>query len=253
MKKISIYFLVVACVFVTVLIVVSKKSSEALTNARNQENAGNFQQALSSYLSALTQITDTRPVPSKTKAVATVPETWKKELDSYLSWLLIAKNARSNNFQTVIEAIDRCAQHVERQNSILDMSIKKASLQDYQRLWKNIFFPEGIELPENQLLLIQKAMDIGVSIFSLSGNASYRYEGGIVNCATGKRTDFQVYNEGQCSLLLMPGTYYVLVTSKAVFSSGKVWVSTQDVLKLIVPDATSLISAKLKTELKRRS
>jgi hypothetical protein len=51
----------------------------------------------------------------------------------------------------------------------------------------------------------------------------------------------------------MPGTYYVLVTSKAVFSSGKVWVSTQDVLKLIVPDATSLISAKLKTELKRRS
>lgn len=253
MKKIIISFLVIACVFVTILIVVSKKSSEALTNARKLENTGNFQQALSFYLLSLSQLTDTRPVPSKTKAVATAPETWKKELDNYLSWLLISKTPRSSELQSVIEAVDRCSKQVEHQNGILDLSIKKASLQDYQRLWKNIFFPEGMELPDNQLLLIQKAMDIGVSIISLSGNANYRYEGGLVNCATGKRTDFTVYNDGQCSLLLMPGNYYALVTAKAVFPSGKVWVSSQDVLKLTVPDTTSLISAKLKTDLKRRS
>jgi hypothetical protein len=253
MKKVIIAILVIACIIGTVLIVVSKKSSDPLNNARTLENAGNFPQALSSYLLALSQMTDTRPVPSKTKAVATPPETWKKELDNYLSWLMIAKSNRSNNFQTVIEAIDRCVKQADHQNSIIDVSIKKAALQDYQRLWKTIFFPEGMELPENQLLLIQKAMDNGVSMVSLSGNSSYRYEGGFVNCATGKRTDFQVYTEGLSSLLLTPGSYYALITAKAVFPSGKVWVSPQDVVTLTVPDSTSMISAKLKTDIKRRT
>lgn len=253
MKNIIVSLLVIACIFGTVLFIASKKSSEPLNNARKLENSGNFSQALPLYLLSLSQLADARPVPSKTKAVATAAETWKKELDNYLSWLLNAKGARSDNFQTVIEAISRCTKQADHQISIFDMSIKKASLQEYQRLWKNIFFPEGMELPENQLLLIQKAIDNGISIISLSGNTSYRYEGGVVNCVTGKRTDFQVYNDGQSSLLLTPGNYYILITAKAVFPSGKVWVSPQDVLTLTVSDSTSLISAKLKTEVKRRS
>ena len=253
MKKVFISFLVIACIVCAVLVAVSKKASEPLNNARKLENSGDFFHALSSYLSALSQMTDARPVPSKTKAIATTPETWKKELDDYISWLLIQKNAQSNDFQSVIAAIDRCAKQVDRQNSIYNISIKKASLPDYRRLWKDLFFPNGMELPDNQLPLIQKAMDIGVSIITFSGNASYRYEGGIVNCATGKRTDFTVYNDGQCSLLLMPGTYYALVIAKAVFASGKVWTSPQDVLTLTVPDSTSLISAQMKTDLKHRT
>jgi len=253
MKKVILAFLVIACIIAAVVVVVSEKSSGPLNTARNLENAGNFQQALSSYLLSLSQLTDARPVPSKTQAVATAAETWKKELDNYLSWLLTAKGARSYNLQAVIEAIDRCAKQVDHQNNIYDVSIKKAALEDYQRLWKGIFFPEGVEMPGNQLPLIQRAVDNGVSIVSLSGNTSYRYEGVFVNCATGKRTDFQVYNDGQSSCLAAPGNYYVLITAKAVFESGKVWVSPQDVLTLTVPDSASLISAKLKTTIKRRA
>ena len=66
MKKVIISFLVIACIVCAVLVAVSKKASEPLNNARKLENSGDFFHALSSYLSALSQMTDARPVPSKT-------------------------------------------------------------------------------------------------------------------------------------------------------------------------------------------
>jgi len=252
MKNALFSLLAIACVAAAICIVLSTKSPDPFNQAVKDENAERFPQALSNYLAAFIQATDVHPIPSKTQAIATKPDVWKQQLDDYLSWLLSAKSAPSSVFQTAMQAVERCNGKVGHVNDVYDLSISRATLDEYRRLWKSIFFPDGMELPENQQALIQKAVDNAVSVVRLTGNANYRYEGGFIQCSTGKRVDFKIYTDGQTLVLLAPGAYYMTLTGTAEFSSGKMWVSPIEVLQIVVPDSASIISAKVKTDLKRR-
>jgi hypothetical protein len=252
MKSVFISILAIVCVSAAILVFLSKKSSEPFDLAVKEENAGNFSMAFSQYMASLLRVTDPRPIPDKALAMASKPDAWRQRLDDYLSWLLSTKDAASPVLQTAMQAVERCNKSVGHVNDVYDLSIKKATLDEYRRLWKSIFFPEGMQLPENQQALIQKAVDNAVSIISLTGNVNYRYEGGFIHCVSGKRIDFKVFNDGNASVLLAPGTYFLTLTGKAVFPSGKTWTSPQEALQIVIPESASIISMKLKTDIKRR-
>ena len=253
MNKIIVPLLVIAGVIFAVYFFGVKGSLEPLSEAVKLENSGNYSRALDLYISALTAMADNRSLPSKSQAMASSPDAWKKELDTYLTWLIAPKSYPSSSFQTAADAIDRCGKHVETANSISEMKIVKATLPDYQKAWNAIFFPAGKAAPESQETVIEKAIDTSVSILTLIGNTSYRYEGCVINRMTEKRMDFSVYNDGRFSLLAPPGNYFLFVTGKAVFPNGQVWISGVSALQLTVPDSTSLLTVKLKTDVKRQS
>jgi len=87
-----------------------EKGLEPLKQCEKLENSGDFFPRASSYLSAL--ISDDGRAARAQQDEGHCHQRrkpGKKELDDYISWLLIQKNARSNDFQSVIAAIDRCA------------------------------------------------------------------------------------------------------------------------------------------------
>jgi hypothetical protein len=251
MKNLIIPLLVVAGVVAGVYLYGFKKTSEPRQEALKQERAGNFPLAMSLNITALAGMTDSRPLPSKAQGMASSQENWIKELHGYVGWLS-ARASVDKRLPPVMEAIDRLGKNIENQNNLVDVSVKKATMEEYQKKWNDIFYPAGKAPPSGQQALVEKAMDTAISILTLIGNSSYRYDGKAVNRASGKSQDFTVYNEGQSSLLLPPGNYYLIVTSKAMFQGGQTWVSPANVIGLTVPDSTLLISGKLITDIRRR-
>jgi hypothetical protein len=252
MNKFIMPLLVIAAVAAAVYFFAMKGSAGPLTEALKLEVAGDYSRAMTFYVKALTNATTAKPRPSKAQAIASSPAVWQKELNDYLSWLISDKPAPPRSLSTVTEALDRCGKHVENYTTIAEMQDVKATLGEYQKSWNSIFYPEGKTPPESQETLIEKAIDTSLSIISIIGNASYSYEGWLINRATGKRMEFSVYNEGAFSLLAMPGSYDLLVTAKATFPNGQIWTSPASVLSLALPDSTLLMSIKLKTDVKRR-
>jgi hypothetical protein len=252
MNKIIMPLLVIVAVAAAVYFFGFKESSDPLSEAIKLEVTGDYSHAMTLYITALIGMTDARSLPSKAQSMATASGVWIKELDKYLSWLISAKPVPSRSLPTVTEAIDRCGKHVENYNTIAELRDKKATLGDYQKEWNAIFYPAGKAPPEAQETLIEKAIDTSISIVTLTGNANYRYEGWMVNRATGKRMDFSVYNDGRFSLLAAPGSYYLLVTGTVTFPSGQTWMSPASVLSVTLPDSTLLLSIKLKTDVRRR-
>jgi hypothetical protein len=251
MKSVIISLLVIAGIVAAVYFFSYKKTSEPYNEALKQEQAGNFPLAMSLTISTLMAMTDTRPVPSKSLAMTSSKETWIKELTAYATWLITA-SVPSKRLTEVMNAVDRIGKNIENQNNLVNVSVQNAAMDDYQKKWNSIFYPEGKTPPPAQQTILEKAMDTKVSILTLIGNPSYRYDGKAVNRTTGKSIDFTVFNEGQFSFLIPPGTYYLIVTSKASFQAGQVWESPANVLVLTIPDSTSLIAGKLITDIKRR-
>jgi hypothetical protein len=229
-----------------------KKTVESYSKAVNQEQAGNYPLALSLYVSSLMGMTDSRPMPSKAQGMESPPKTWVKELKNYVDWLSTAPPT-PERLPIVVDAITRVEKHIENQNYFTDLSLQKAPVQDYAKKWNSIFYPEGKTPPPDQQPILEAAMAASISILTMIGNASYRYDGKAINRATGKCIDFTIFNEGQFSLLAPPGNYYLIITSKATFPSGQVWISSTNALTIAIPDSTSLLSIKLNTEVKRRS
>jgi hypothetical protein len=210
-----------------------------------------FPLAMSLDISALMSVTDQHSLPSKAQAMASSPEAWIRELTSYLTWLT-ATAAPSKKLADILSSIERVGKNIENKNNLVEVSVKKATVEDYQKKWTSIFFPEGKTPPSGQQQVIEKAMDTSVSILTLIGNPNYRYDGKAVNRTTGKTLDFTVFSEGQFSFLIPQGNYYLIVTSKASFQGGQTWVSPANVIALAVPDSTSLLSGKLITDIRRR-
>ena len=251
-KNIISLLVLIGIVAAAVYVFSYKKSSGPYFEAVKQEQAGNYPLAISLYISALTGMTDVHPLPSKSQGMASPPETWIKELNTYTDWLLMTPTP-SKRLPAVADAIERVGKHIENQNYFIELSIKKATIEEYGKTWNGIFYPEGKAPPSGQQSLLEKAMDTSISILTMIGNPSYQYNGKAINRATGKCQDFTVFNDGQFSLLMPPGNYYLIVTSKATFPSGQMWMSPANALTLTVPDLTSLLSMKLKTDIKRRS
>jgi hypothetical protein len=228
------------------------KINDPYSEALRQEQAGNYPLALSQYVASLMGMTDARPIPSKAQGMASTPEIWVKELEAYVDWLSTPAG-RPKRLPAVIDAIGRVGKHIDKQHSIIELPRKKTSPDDYAKGWNSIFYPEGKTPPPGQQPIIKKAMDTSISILTMVGNMSYQYEGKAVNCKTGKSLDFTVFNEGQFSLLTPPGNYYLIVTGKAKFQSGQVWVSPANVLAITVPDSASIITVRLATDVKRRT
>jgi hypothetical protein len=252
MKKIIIGILIISALASAGYYLVSKRQSKSLSEAVALENSGNYSKALEIYISALKSIADFKDQPNKAMAMTASPDTWKKELDNYLAWLINAKNFQTDYLQNITGAIDRCRKHVVNPNEIEKIESNKVQLADYQKAWNAVFYPTGKTPPEIQEQVIEKAIDTSVSILTLLGNANYRYDGFIVNLSTGKKVDFSVFNDGSASLLTTPGNYLLIVTGKAAFPGGKVWVSPQGAFFFSAPDTTSLISIKLKTDVRRK-
>jgi hypothetical protein len=252
MKPIIMSLLVIVGVGIAVYVFGVKKPGESYSKAETQEQAGNYPLAMSLYLSSLMGITDSRPMPSKAQGMESPTQTWVKELKNYIDWLSIASTP-PQRLPAIVDAISRVGKHIQNQNYFTDLSVQKAPAQDYIKKWNSIFYPEGKTPPPGQQPVIEKAMDISISMVTLIGNTSYRYDGKAINCTTGKGVAFTVFNEGQFSLLAPPGNYYLIITSTATFPSGQVWISPADALTITVPDSTSLLSIKLNTAVKRRA
>jgi len=252
LNKVIVPLLIVAAVGVAVYFFALKSSSEPLSEAIKLEVCGKYTQAMPFYVKALLSLSEIKAFPTKAQAMTLSPDAWIKELDGYLSWLVAVKSSPPASLSTVTDAIDRCVKHVENYNSASQTAVKKALLGDYQKLWNAMFYPEGKTPPDKQEMVIEKAIDTAMSIITFIGNATYSYEGSIVNRQTGKRADFVVYTEGRYSLLAPPGNYVLVVTGKATFGSGQQWLSPVSVLQLAVPGSASLVSITLKTDIKRR-
>jgi hypothetical protein len=251
MKKIILPLLAVGVIGIAIYIMGYKKNSEPYFEALKQEKAGNNSQAIALYISTLTSMINSHPLPSKAQGLASSPEIWIKELNSYIDWLTV-KGVLPDKLQTIIDAVDRTGKDAEPQNFFVEFSRKKATIEEYSKQWNSIFYPEGKIPPAGQQRILEKAMDTSVSILTLIGNSSYQYDGKAINLATGKGVDFTVYNNGQFSFLISPGNYYLIVSSQAKFPSGQIWKSQTNALRITVPDSTLLFSMKLKTEIKRR-
>ena len=252
MKKIIISLLATAGIAITAISTGCNEIRDPYPEGLRQEQAGNYPLALSNYIASLTGMTDSRPLPSKAEGMASTPERWLKELNAYIDWLT-SSAGRPKRFPVVVDAIGRIGERVENQHYITESPRGAITIGDYTKVWNSIFYPEGKTPPSGQQSIIEKAMNASVSILTLVGNISYQYDGKVINRTTGKSLDFTVFNEGQFSLPITPGSYYLIVTGKAKFQLGQVWVSPANVLTITVPDSTSLLTVRLNTEVKRRT
>jgi hypothetical protein len=228
------------------------KPADSIKDAARAEASGNFSRALSIYLKEMVSHSDLRQPPPKAMAVTASADVWIKELDKYLVWLTDTMSSGSDFLRNITESIDRCRKQVSSMVSATDCSGKMAIRDDYVKNWNAVFYPDGKTPPESQAAEIDKAVNYGVSILNISGNSNYRYEGSVVNLKSGKRIEFTVFNEGCASMIIPPGSYYLIITAKATFTGGKEWISPVSALSFSAPDSASLLSMKLRTDISRQ-
>ena len=257
-KQIITLFLIllaIVIIFVIVLKVAPKKASTSnIQTAQQLENLGKYEEAISLYCSGLISKTDGKVfpvIPEKTTAANLNPQTWQKPIAEILEWLNIWQK-HSEDAISLIASIERCMPKAKYENILYDIKHKKLPLEQYTSVWLEQFCPEG----SPPVGLIEKSFNNGVVIVNLDGNATYFYQIDCINKENNKRISFAINYDKKSPIYLTKGNYLFLIKSKTVFKHGfqakQEWISNIEAFSFVIPDTVNFITAKLKTEPKRK-
>jgi hypothetical protein len=229
--------------------------SYAIKTAQAKENKGECKAARADYFEALRRSTDSRAVPfipEKFKARVLDPSLWHKDLGDYINWLFTESKSQPQTVQNLLEHIAGCTTAVEKENYYLVDSMKLVPFDKYRNRWVEVFYPETAQVPPGQLPLIERSFKHDLSIVTFHGEKSFSYEVNIVDCLSGKKSDFKIDYEREISVPLRPGTYCFFSLSKKSYSAKQEWISDRAMLPFTAPDSSSIISIYLKTQVLRK-
>lgn len=262
-KQILTFLAVVAVIAIIVVVVLKVGPGRVATSnaksAQSLENSGQYDAAMSEYASALIATTEGKTfpnIPDRTNAanlrVAHLnPQTWQKPIAEIVDWLNVDKKA-SGEVSQELEALARCEQKVSYKNYIFEIKMNKVTLDQYRMIWRQMFCPES----SLQTVLIEKAFSQSVVIMTLTGNSIYSYDANFVNRESGKRINVPVELDKPSPFLIKPGSYCLLLKSKALFKHGfqteRDWTSNTEAVSFTAPDSVNVISAMLRTEVERK-
>jgi hypothetical protein len=246
--SIFILFLVVGAILLT-----SKLATSDIKKAARYAAVGNCEKAISGYGQAAIAMADARKlpyVPDKAQAMNLNPQTWQNPLADFVDWAISIKKF-PENLSSTLALMDACTTSVSRENSLYAITYTKASLEQFTAAWKNALCPEKMQNDTMSYPIIEKAFSSGLCLVTVSGNSIYSYELNLICRESGKLTIVGVDCDKQVTFPLKQGTYAAIVSGKKMFEGGRVWVSQKESIPFMVPDSATVLTACLKTEVKR--
>ncbi len=235
------------------IILVSKLASSDVKKAARYAAAGNCAKAISGYAQAAITMADSRKtpyVPDKIQAANLNPQTWQKPLGEFVDWANSIKPFPPN-LSSTLALIDACTTAASHENNIYSIQSYKLGLDEFTVAWENALCPEKKQNDNQVYPLIEKAFSSGFCLVTFSGNSIYSYELNLICKESGKLTEVNIDCDKQASFPLKQGTYSVIMSSKKMFEGGQAWISQKEVTRLVVPDSATVLTALLKTDVKR--
>lgn len=222
--------------------------------ASTAELQGKYDSALENYLNALSEITEVKNYPDKSKAVTQTNEEWLQEVRGYQAWMNMTEPAGKNEYGMTIEGIKRCLPFIDSVNFITDEKTKTLVQDSLEKEWVEAFVRLDRDEEKEHKKLIARIMADSMSIIRIAAMTGYIYHGTLLDIKTGKRIDFTLYPNSEISLLVKPRDYFLIVSSEVQFTEGlkgKTWYSSANVIPLKAPATTSLYSMILRTKVRR--
>lgn len=218
-----------------------------LKNATDAEVCGKTADALALYVDALLGITPSAEILDVNKSKSIYPSSWKKEIEKHIIWLHTPAERLNKEYKDISEGVLRCSGKVHTENSIVNLKIKKYTLDQYTSDWAKLFFDPMVQVDPSCQIIAEKNYSDNFSIFRITAPQNYTYDISLINKATGKRIFFNLYPEASRSALLVPGDYLLICRSTISFTASQVWYSQYSVFQLNVPSEASNISVLLRT------
>ncbi len=218
--------------------------------AQKLQESGNYQDALTNYLSAAKSITTRSSVPDKIRGRMGDSDTWIAQIEKYMDEFLFSEAIKDELSPAVIAGIQRCAQSLEPINFPARKTTTPLDSDTFHELWTAVFPPPAQQFQEWEKGL-RDAFAGDISFIEITSRKSYIYELSIWNLKTSRRVDFTLYAESTVMLPLPEGAYYVLCRSSVVFSGGQRWESPWSAFALNISPST-LKQLEIRTSVPRR-
>lgn len=259
MKNIlTLLSIVLLLVVAGVVLITGRMVSSDIKRAERLVASGNCDKAVSSYAAAVISMTDSRTVPyvpDRAQAMNLNPQTWQKPIAEFVEWTT-AYRSIPPKLAAALDAMDQCTTNVYHENSFYGVSAKKAKLAEYTAAWENALCPEKASGAAVTVPAIEHAFSSGLSFMTINGNSNYSYDVHLINRESGKQTNVALECDKVASFPIKPGKYTLVVSSKTLFTGGrfqgeKAWLSGKEAVPFTIPDSATIVSAYLKTEVRR--
>jgi hypothetical protein len=252
MKKIIVILIIILIAVVAYLKFFKKQPYDEI--ASNAEKQGKFDVALTEYVKALFNATESLACPDKNKPNVNIGDEWIQEIKNYISWVSYSRPHGNGEINKIIEGIKRCTSSVTNHNFITEKEPVELVKDSLIKEWIPSFIHSDDNNEEKHLELISSVMRDSLSLFRIRAHTGYTYNAKLLNLKTGNRTDFTLYPNSNITLLIQPGNYFLICSSEKQFTEGlkvRSWYSPENVIPVIAPNRTSLYRVTLKSRVSR--
>lgn len=229
-----------------------KESISPLKKATAFELKGQFQDAYNQYTQALVKISPSMEVPDINKSKVVNQSIWNKDLKKYVEWISLPAQT-SKPFEDVLKAINKYSNsNFLTENRIIKLAVRKLSVDSFIYEWKSDFYAQTVIIDTSHIQIARGAHFKNVSILKLSAGKGFTYNIHFINLATGKQSETTIFSENTTSLLAYPGDHFLVCQSTVAFSSGEIWISSNTIIPMTVPQKASIIRGTLITKVSRQ-
>jgi len=222
------------------------------TNALMFEAQGNFNEAQSQWGAALLKVTEGAKIPDVNLSKVFAADVWKKEMRKNVDWIYGPRVKLQNDFFNAVQGIQRCSTKVNIKDNTLDIiSVKPITIEQFRGEWFRNFFGRNVMVDSSHGALADNAFSRNCSVINITSLRNYTYNIALVNKATGRRTDLELFPESSLNFLVAPGDYLIVCRSKVQFDSGTMWYSRYDIIPVTIPQTSSLLTCEVRTKVDR--
>ncbi|MDR0307683.1 MAG: hypothetical protein LBI42_12715 [Chitinispirillales bacterium] len=251
MRNLRVFFIMIAAVSASTVLLSCGDPSKKLQEASKAENGGDAIKAIKTYAAVSRRATSALKFPESRKGKVIAPAVWKEEAEKYLKGVSEPAAKANAALSAALDGLDRCMGRIEPDNSANFPPRKPLDDKAFAPLWNIVFPPPpagGADWDDLKTFAERKRF----SILQISSPKSYVYDVSVISRGASRRIDFTLYSESKLTIPLPPGDYSVIVKSSVTFQQGQYWESGFSAFNINVSDEPSLITMDLRTKAARR-
>ncbi len=251
-KSVIILILVVAVLAAGFYFFSSDRQTKTLQAAKKSELSGDVQQALTLYAEQVFTTMPSIEKPDINRSKFLTPEELKNEIGKYLIWISTPGQRDNKDLTYALEGITRCENQDRLDNTITEPVIRPLTTDQYLTEWNKTFFAPNVKVDPSHAALASGNYLRKLSLLVLSSTKNYTYEINLINPATYHGTKCILLAQNSVRLYVLPGKHLLLCRSTIDFSETEVWRSSYTPIHITIPDTVSLITAELRTSIRRK-
>ena len=166
-KNIFYLFVVLAVTGTGIFYFTKVRSSPSLKAARQTEQTGDLQKALTYYGSAVFELVTSMDLPDINRSKIAPHDILKADIEKYITFITGPKDDRKDADEAM-QGIFRCAPHGHEFNSIAEPKFKGLSTDEYLDEWNKTFFAKEAKIDPSHAAMASGNYVRGLSVLIIN-------------------------------------------------------------------------------------